>query len=96
MRGFSFLKGAYKKGGDRLFSRACCDRTRGRGFKLKEGRFRLDRRKKCFTMRVVKHSQVAQRGGRCPVPGNLQGQVGGGSEQPDLAEDVPAHCSGLD
>jgi len=28
-------------------------------------------------------AQVAQRGGRCPVPGNVQGQVGRGSEQPD-------------
>ncbi|KFP57710.1 hypothetical protein N323_02822, partial [Cathartes aura] len=50
---FQYLKEAYKKDG--VFSRACCDRTRGNGFKLKEGRFRLDRRKKFFTMRVVKH-----------------------------------------
>ena len=52
---FQYLKGAYKKDGDRLFSRACCDRTRGKGFKLKESRFRLDIRKKFFTTRVVKH-----------------------------------------
>ncbi|KAK4816702.1 hypothetical protein QYF61_020586, partial [Mycteria americana] len=52
---FQYLKGAYMKYGDKLFSRACSNRTRGNGFKLKEGRFRLDIRKKFFTMRMVKH-----------------------------------------
>jgi len=34
--------GACEKDGDRLFSKACCDRTRGDGSELREGRFRLD------------------------------------------------------
>jgi len=52
---FQYLKGAYMKDGDKLCSRACCERTRGNGFQLDEGRFRLDIRKKFFTLRVVKH-----------------------------------------
>ena len=51
---FQYLKGSYKKEGDRFFSRVCGDRTRGNGFKLKEGRFRLDIRKKSFTERGVR------------------------------------------
>ncbi|KFQ70886.1 hypothetical protein N335_13071, partial [Phaethon lepturus] len=50
---FQYLKGAYKKDGGRFFSRVCSHTTRGNGFKLKEGRFRLDIRKKFLTM-VVK------------------------------------------
>jgi len=54
-RSYSYRKGAYRKNGEGLFTRVCSDRTRGNGFKLKECRFRLDIRKKFFTMRVVKH-----------------------------------------
>ena len=52
---FQYLKGAYRKDGEGLFTRVCSDRSRGNGSKLKEGRLRLDIRKKFFTMRVVKH-----------------------------------------
>jgi len=43
---FQYLKGTYKKDEDNLFSRACSNRTRGNGFKLKKSRFRLAIRKK--------------------------------------------------
>jgi len=52
---FQYLKGAYKQAGEGLFPRACRYRTRVNGIKLREGRFRLDTRKKFFTMWVVRH-----------------------------------------
>ena len=90
---FQYFKGPYKKDGDRLFIKACCNRTRGDGFKLKEDRFGLDIRKKFFTMRKVKHwKRLPREVVDAPMPGNVPGQVRWGSEQHDCVEDVPAHC----
>jgi len=62
---FQCLKGSYKKHVDRVFSRMCSDRTRGNGFKLKEGT--LDVRKKFFYHEGTETlEQVAQRAGRYP------------------------------
>jgi len=55
LKAFQYLKGAYRTNGEKHFSKACCERTRSNGLKLREGRFRLDRGKKIFTVRVVKH-----------------------------------------
>ena len=52
---FQYLKGAYKQEGEHLFSRVDSDRTRGNGFKLEEGRFRLDIKEKFFTGMVGRH-----------------------------------------
>jgi len=47
-------------------------------------------------MKVMKHWNKLPRGGRCPIPGNIQGWVGQGSEQPGLVKDVPVHCRGVE
>jgi len=52
-----YLKGSYRKGGDRLFCRVCGDRTRRNGFKCKKGRLMLDIRR-CITVRVVRHWNI--------------------------------------
>jgi len=52
---FQYLKGAYEQEGEQLFTRVGSDRTRENGFKQRQGRFRLDIRRKFFTQRVVTH-----------------------------------------
>ncbi|GAB0180752.1 hypothetical protein GRJ2_000540500 [Grus japonensis] len=91
---FQYIKDSYKKDGEIFFTRACSDRTRSNSFKLKEGRFRLDIRKKFFTEGGEALEQAAQRGCGCPIPGSVQGQVGWVFGQRGLVEGVPAHGGG--
>ena len=52
---FKYLKEAYKQEGEQLFTKVDSDWTRGNVFKLRQGRFILDIRRKFFTQRVVTH-----------------------------------------
>jgi len=52
---FQYLKGVRKQEGEWLFMRVDSDRTKGNGFKLRQGRLTLDIRKKLYTQRVVTH-----------------------------------------
>ena len=94
---FQYLKGAYKQEGERLFMRADSDRTRGNGFKLRQGRFRLDIRREFFHSKGGDTlEQVAQGGCGCPIPGGIQGQAGCGSGQPGLVVGDSAHSRGVE
>jgi len=88
---FQYLKAANRKDGENIFSRACCYRTRSNGFKLRDTRYKEEI---FYNEGGETLEQISQRGRGGPIPGNIQGQVARGSEQPDVVEDVPAHCKG--
>jgi len=93
---FQYLKGPARELERDFFTRTWIDGTRGNGFKLEEGRFRLHIRKKFFTVGVVKHlEQVALTSCQGPITGSVQGQVRWGSEQPDPVRDAHANCRGI-
>jgi len=52
---YQYLNGEYIQDGERLFMRVDSNRTKGNGFKLRQGRFRLDMGREFFTQRVVTH-----------------------------------------
>jgi len=91
---FQYGKGASKKDGERLATRACGDRTRGNGFRLIEGRFQLPVRKKCFMMKVVRPWNRSPR--EAVDAPSLEVVTVRLLKQPDPAQDVPARGWGSD
>ena len=86
---FRYLKGHYKQEGNQIFTQVDSDRTRGNGFKVKEGRFRLDVREKFFTGRVVRcWNSLSREVVDALSPGHVQGQTGCGPGQLDLVLDL--------
>ena len=90
----SVSKGDYKKEGNRVCNRVCCDKTRRNSFKLKEGKFRLNVRNNLFCHKVGEApEQVAQRWGGYAALVDIQGQAG-----PDWAtwsSCVSVQCRGV-
>ena len=87
---FQYLKRSYRKEGNRLLGKVSGDRTRGNGFKLKEGRFRVGCREKFFYSEGSETlEQIVPKCGGYLIHGGFQDQAGLGPEQAALAAIVP-------
>jgi len=89
---FHCPQGGEKKEEDRLLIRVCCERRRGNGFKIKEGRFRLVIRKMYFTIRVLRHRLPR---GAVEAPSLETLRSGWRGSEHWWRCDVTAHCMGV-
>lgn len=100
---FQYLQGVYKKGKGQDFQQNLSqhrghnkDEALRFSTKRGQGSFILDIMKKFYGEGGEMLEQIYhQRDGKCLMLGNIKGQIAGGSQQPDLVEDVPGHCTGV-
>lgn len=70
LAGYQYKETAYEKEAEQLFTKACSNKTRRNGSKLKDSGFRLDIGyiKKFFTVKMVRHSKRFPSGNPCGCP----------------------------
>ena len=72
---------ACERAGEGLCTSTWGDRTRGNGFQTERGEIQIRYKEEIFYDEGGETlAQVSQRGARCPICGNVQVQVGQGSE----------------
>jgi len=91
-----YLKGMHKWERDWLFTQSNSVRTRGNGFELEEGRFRLDVGNNFFTQRVARHwHRLPRKTVYASCLGVFKARLEWNSRQPDLVVGNPAHGRGI-